>query len=45
MEAEGNKEKLDQFLDWCKTGPTLAKVERIQISQGQLKNFTEFYIN
>lgn len=44
IEVEGEESKLDQFLDWCKTGPLLAMVEKIATSKGQLKNFSEFLI-
>lgn len=29
--AVGPKEKLEQFVKWCKNGPPLAKVERVEI--------------
>ena len=44
IEIEGKKEKLDKFLKWCRKGPTLAKVEKIEITEGPLKNFSEFSI-
>lgn len=42
IEAEGKEEDLDEFLKWCHEGPNLAKVEKIKISEGPLKNFSEF---
>ena len=42
IEAEGEKEKLDKFVSWCKIGPSLAKVKKVEISESPLKNFTEF---
>ena len=44
IEAEGEESKLDQFLNWCKNGPPLAMVEKIETKEGQLKNFSEFSI-
>lgn len=31
-EAEGDKEKLDEFLAWCRKGPPLAIVDKIDFS-------------
>lgn len=42
IEAEGEKENLDKFIEWCKIGPTLANVEKIEVTKGDLKNFTGF---
>lgn len=42
IEAEGEKQNLDKFLQWCKKGSPMAKVERIEVTAGKLKNFTEF---
>jgi len=30
--AEGQREELEQFVAWCRHGPTLAHVERVDIS-------------
>lgn len=42
IEAEGEEENLKTFLSWCKKGPPLAKVERIEVTEGDLKNFPKF---
>ncbi len=42
IEAEGEEKELDQFLAWCKMGPNLAKVDKIEIKSGPLKNFKTF---
>lgn len=44
IEAEGEKEKLDQFVKWCNKGPSLAQVERVEVSESKLKNFQQFEI-
>lgn len=44
IEAEGEKDQLDKFLNWCHQGPSFAQVEKVEISEKPLKNFTEFYI-
>lgn len=30
--CEGEKEKVEQFVEWCKKGPPFAKVEHVDIS-------------
>lgn len=45
IEAEGEKENLDKFIKWCHLGPMLARVEKVEVSEGSLKNFTDFTIN
>ena len=44
IEAEGEEKNLDKFLAWCKKGPELAKVEKVESFTTPLKNFTEFLI-
>lgn len=44
IEAEGEKNKLDKFLKWCYLGPPLAQVEKVQITEGALKNFLQFEV-
>lgn len=29
--AEGEKEKLEEFLSWCKAGPKHAKIEKVDV--------------
>lgn len=44
VEVEGNKEDLDKFVEWCKKGPSFAKVKRIEKNEGEVKNFEDFKI-
>ena len=44
IEAEGTREKLDLFLEWCKKGPPGAEVTQVDIEAGELKNYTRFDI-
>jgi acylphosphatase len=44
MEAEGGKEALESFLEWAKSGPVAAKVEKVEVSEGEVKNFFGFVI-
>ena len=42
IEAEGEEGNLDKFVAWCKVGPPLARVDNVEITQGQIKNFSDF---
>ena len=41
--CEGEKEKIEQFIEWCKKGPPLAKVENAEVVyeeyRGEFKDF------
>lgn len=44
LEVEGEEELLRQFLDWCRQGPSFARIEDIEVKEGELKNFDDFSI-
>jgi len=44
IEAEGSDEKLDRFKAWCSEGPPRAQVERVEIKEDELRNFTSFAV-
>lgn len=44
IEAEGNSEALDKFVTWCHLGPPMAKVEKVEVKEGRIKNFSNFEI-
>ena len=44
LEAEGEKENLDELVEWCHTGPPKAKVEKVEVTEGEIKKFKEFEI-
>ena len=43
-EVEGEQQKIDEFIKWCKVGPPMATVTNLQTQEGQLKNFKTFDI-
>lgn len=43
-EAEGPLEKLDELIAWCRTGPPMAGVEDVFVTDGPLRGFTGFRI-
>lgn len=44
IEVEGKKEDLEKFIKWCNSGPSTAQVEKVEVSEGPLKNFQTFKI-
>ncbi|MGB8490450.1 MAG: acylphosphatase [Bacteroidales bacterium] len=44
IEAEGDREKLDQFIEWCRTGPRYGYVESVDIGTLPPAHFKEFTI-
>ena len=44
IEAEAEKEKLEEFLDWCHQGPSWAEVRKINFQYTGLKDFNDFVI-
>lgn len=44
IEVEGEKNKLDKFLKWCYKGPSMAEVEKVEITEDKLKNFLQFEV-
>jgi acylphosphatase len=43
IEAEGEGESLSKFIDWCKLGPTYAKVTDVTAEEAhEIKNFKGF---
>lgn len=44
VEAEGEADTLRKFVIWCQTGPLGARVDRVDVKEGELKNFSAFEI-
>ncbi len=44
IEAEGSEQQLLEFTAWCKHGPQLARVDKLEISESGLINFSSFRI-
>ena len=44
IEAEGQKEDLDLFIEWCHKGSPFSKVESVDIKDGAPYNYTSFDI-
>ncbi len=44
IEIEGEKESLDQFVDWCHQGSPRSEVNRVEVKTGNLKYFSNFNV-
>ena len=44
IKAEAGKEKLDEFVKWCRKGPKGARIESVEIAEELPKEFKEFII-
>lgn len=44
IEAEGEVANLEDFISWCKKGPSMARVQSLSVQEIQLKGYTEFQI-
>lgn len=44
IEAEANATMLDMFVEWCNQGPEKAKVESVEVTDGEMQNYTNFEV-
>ncbi len=44
IEAEGEEENLEPYLEWCRKGPLGTIVYNVQIEDGKMKEFSTFDI-
>lgn len=45
IEAEGEASILQAFVQWCHHGPVRARVDLVEMQEGELKGFKEFVIS
>ncbi len=43
-EAEGEEAGLQAFVNWCRQGPDLARVEQVTVEEGPIKGFETFEV-
>ena len=44
--AEGERQKVDEFIKWCESGPPFAKVEKVEVEEQKgLEGFSDFSIH
>lgn len=44
IEVEGEQSYLDEFVEWCRIGPSEAQVSHLTSLPGELKEYTTFEI-
>ncbi|MEJ6982523.1 acylphosphatase [Pedobacter sp. P351] len=44
IEAEGDNFSLENFLEWCNEGPLQATVQKVEVVEGEVKNYRNFEI-
>ena len=44
IEAEGPEYNVNQFVAWCRQGPSHALVDKLEVSNGTVKNYKTFDI-
>ncbi len=44
IEAEGNRNQLDDFVKWCRKGPGLGNVTDLEIDTGNPQNYSKFQV-
>ena len=44
IEAEGPRETLDRFVEWCRTGPPRAVVDNIDVTEGAFVGHAGFHV-
>lgn len=45
LEAEGSEEGLEVLVKWLRQGPSAARVDNLEIEEGELKSSSEFEIS
>ncbi len=44
IEAEGDAFSLNYLTDWCNEGPDKAVIEKVEVVEGELKNYRNFEV-
>ena len=44
VEVEGDESSLKKFVEWCYEGSEFSRVDTVEISEIEMKNFTDFKI-
>jgi acylphosphatase len=45
IEAEASEDVLKLFVAWCHEGPRLAKVDQVEVTEGEYQGFMDFSIS
>ena len=44
IEAEGDDFAIESIIEWCNNGPDNAIVEKIEVTEGEIKNYRNFEV-
>jgi len=44
IEAEGEENDLQEFIEWCKVGPERAIIDNCTVKENKLNNYTSFEV-
>ena len=44
IEIEGDEDRLDQFIDWCRVGPRWANIDSIEVNTIECRNYSGFSV-
>ncbi len=44
IEAEGAEERLEEFVAWCRVGPSNASVESLDSAEGEVRGYDDFVV-
>jgi acylphosphatase len=44
IEAEGEEIMLEQFIEWCWQGPPRARIDKLDVVEGVMRNFEGFEV-
>ena len=44
LEAEGDPDKLDELVAWCKKGSQFSRVDQVEVNHSAVEEFSEFTI-
>jgi len=45
IEVEGKKDKTEEFLYWCRRGPSLARVDKVEVEEKKPIGYKEFEVH
>jgi acylphosphatase len=44
IEAEGPRPAVDAFVNWCREGPPRARIDYLDITEGEARGYSEFIV-
>jgi acylphosphatase len=44
IEAEGTPTAVEEFIEWCREGPPRARVDFVDVTEGEVRGFGEFIV-